>query len=177
VALVGRPPLLVNSHQHVALFGPVGKVLLRILSDQRPLPYFRRVREPWRMLLRAPGARVKRAVLNWQGRRLARAQGRAGLPGADWLAGITDPACVTDPAFFARWLARVPGRVVELACHPGYHDPTLIGRDSAGDDGLLRRRVDELRLLRLPGFAEACARAGFVRRPASCLAGPARLAS
>jgi len=180
VALVGRPPLLVNSHQHVALFGPVGKALLRVLSEQRPRPYLRRVREPWRMLLRAPGARVKRAVLNWQGRRLARAQDRAGLPGADWLAGITDPACVTDPAFFARWLARVPGRAVELACHPGYHDRTLIGRDCAGDDEYLQRRVDELRLLRLPSFGEACARAGFALRPPSSLLDPAgapRLAS
>src|SRR5438093_6800483 len=31
IELVGRPPTLVNSHQHVALFGPVGAALLEIL--------------------------------------------------------------------------------------------------------------------------------------------------
>jgi predicted glycoside hydrolase/deacetylase ChbG (UPF0249 family) len=169
VELVGRPPTLVNSHQHVSLFPPVGDILNRVLADVRPAPYVRRVREPWTMLARVPGARVKRAVLNWQGRRLARRQVRAGFPGAAWLAGITDPAYVTDAEFFRRWLTRVPGRVVELACHPGYHDPTLIGRDCKGDDEFLQRRVDELHLLRRPSFFDACRRAGFVLRPPASL--------
>ncbi len=69
-----------------------------------------------------------------------------------------------------RWLTRVPGRVVELACHPGYHDPTLIGRDCNGDDEFLQRRIDELHLLRQPSFADACRRAGFsLRAPATLL--------
>ena len=170
VELVGRPPTLVNSHQHVSLFPPVGDILNDVLADVRPTPYLRRVREPWTMLARVPGARVKRAVLNWQGRRLTRKQKRLGFPGADWLAGITDPPFVKDPEFFRRWLTRLPGRVIELTCHPGYHDPTLIGRDCQGDDQYLERRVDELHLLRQPSFAEACREAGFVpRTPASLL--------
>src|SRR5262245_49390862 len=44
--LVGHPPTLVNSHQHVALFGVVGPVLLDVLEWRRPLPYVRCVREP-----------------------------------------------------------------------------------------------------------------------------------
>src|SRR5437763_880354 len=47
VELVGRPPRLVNSHQHAALFPPVGAILRRVLERTRPLPYMRRVREPW----------------------------------------------------------------------------------------------------------------------------------
>ena len=173
--LVGSPPTLVNSHQHVALFPPVGAILLKVLGDVRPLPFVRRVCEPWQMMVRIPGARVKRSVLNWQGRRLARKQAKIGFPGADWLAGITDPVNVTDADFLRRWLTRVPGRVIELACHPGYHDVTLIGRDCAGDDEFLQRRVDELHLLRLPSFADACRQAGFsLRHPAALCAGVKR---
>jgi len=169
IELVGRPPTLVNSHQHVALFPPVGDILLKVLHGTKPVPYVRRVREPWSMLARVPGARIKRAVLNWQGRRSTRRQVKAGFPGADWLAGITDPVCVTDSEFFRRWLSKVPGRVVELACHPGYHDRTLIGRDCYGDDEFLQRRVDELNLLRRPSFVEAYRTSGFLLKSSTCL--------
>jgi chitin disaccharide deacetylase len=165
--MVGHVPPVVNSHQHAAIFPPVGDILLRVLSAQRPLPYLRRVREPWSMLARIPGAKIKRTLLTVLGRRHARAQHRLGFPGPDWLAGITDPPWVTDPEFFARWLTQVPGRVVELACHPGYHDSSLIGRDCGPSDGLLQRRVDELHLLRQPRFLEACRQAGFTRVPPS----------
>ncbi len=155
--LVGRPPALVNTHHHAQVFPPVGAILWKILAGVRPRPYVRRVREPWPMLARIPGARGKRAFLNVLGRRAARRQAEAGLPGNDWLVGVTDPACVEDPEYLARWLARVPGRVVELACHPGHLDATLAGRD-----GPLLRRVHELERLRDPRFAEACRRAGFL---------------
>jgi predicted glycoside hydrolase/deacetylase ChbG (UPF0249 family) len=161
--LVGSSPMVVNSHQHVSLFGPVGNILLDVLSRWKPLPYLRAVREPYGMLLRIRGARIKRAVLNWCGRRHARKAERAGFPGPEWLAGITDPAWVRDPQFFARWLTRIPGRTVELACHPGYWDDTLVGRDCKAGDGLQQRRVDELHLLKQPTFLEACTNAGFVR--------------
>src|SRR5262249_3365540 len=35
IDLLGRPPTIVNSHQHVALFPTLGIVLLSILQDQR----------------------------------------------------------------------------------------------------------------------------------------------
>jgi predicted glycoside hydrolase/deacetylase ChbG (UPF0249 family) len=160
--LIGRPPALVNAHQHVALFPPVGTLLLRLLAGQRPLPLVRRVREPWLMLHAIPGAKIKRTLLTLLGLRLSARQERMGFPGADWLAGITDPPFVADPAFFVRWLTRVPGRVVELACHPGHPDPTLYGRDCTPTDGLFQRRVDEMGLLQRPEFAEAVRRAGFI---------------
>ncbi len=119
IAMVGRTPSIVNAHQHVVLFPPVGALLRRLLEGIRPLPYVRRVAEPAAMLARISGARLKRTVLSALGRWQARAWGRAGFPAADWLAGVTDPKWVQDPAFFTRWLACIPGRVVELSCHPG----------------------------------------------------------
>lgn len=167
VELVGSPPTLVNSHQHVSLFRPVRDALHQFLADRRDRPFVRRVREPWRMISAIPGARVKRAVLNHLGRKQARELERDGFPGCDWLIGVTDPPFVADPDFHTRWLSRVPGQTVELACHPGYHDPTLIGRDSEGNDGLVWRRVRELELFGLPGLRDAIKAAGFELVPAS----------
>jgi hypothetical protein len=123
------------------------------------------------MLARIPGARVKRGLLTLLGRLEARQQARAGLPGAEWLAGITDPPWVRDADFFVRWLAALPGQAVELACHPGHPDDTLIGRDARDpQDGLLLRRVHELHLLSDPRFEQACRAAGFRRvRPSELL--------
>jgi chitin disaccharide deacetylase len=174
VEWVGRPPTVVNVHQHVGLFSPVGNFLRQVLDRARPLPYVRRIIEPTTMLARIPGARLKRSVLTYLGRRQARGLMRAGFPGADCLIGITDPQWVRDPEFFVRLLSRVPGRVVELGCHPGRRDATLPGRDG---NGLQRRRVDEYRLLADPSFDEACRRAGFTRvAPSDWMAGRQGLA-
>ena len=168
VELVGRPPSIVNAHQHVSLFPPVGAVLHKVLERARPLPYVRRVVEPASMLARISGARFKRTMLTGLGQWQARALRRSGFPGAAWLAGVTDPQWVQDAAFFTRWIKRIPGRSVELGCHPGRLDPTLSGRDG---QGLQRRREHELRLLADPSFDAACRQAGFVRvAPADWLA-------
>ena len=159
--LVGHPPTVVNSHQHAHLFPPVGRCLLEVLRECRPLPYVRRVQEPLGMLARVPGARLKRAFLSLMGQRGAYHQQRMGFPGNDWLAGITDPACVQHSNYLVHWLSRVPGKVVELACHPGYWDPSLIGRDCTADDGRLQRRVDELHLMQQSSFRQVCRQAGF----------------
>jgi predicted glycoside hydrolase/deacetylase ChbG (UPF0249 family) len=161
VELVGHLPTVVNTHQHVGVFAPIGNILLSVLEERRCFPYVRRVREPWSVLWHVPGARIKRTVLNVQGRRLARSQEARQFPGNDWLAGVTDPKWIKNMSFFQRWLQAVPGKVVELMCHPGYLDATLLGRDCEAGDGLLERRVDELRLLREPDFLEAAAAAGF----------------
>jgi predicted glycoside hydrolase/deacetylase ChbG (UPF0249 family) len=68
---------------------------------------------------------------------------------------------VLDPDFFDNWLRAMPGDVVELMCHPGRLDPTLVGRDCSADDGLLQQRVNELRWLRDPSFRYAVEEAGF----------------
>jgi predicted glycoside hydrolase/deacetylase ChbG (UPF0249 family) len=174
VELVGQPPGLVNSHQHCAVFGCVGPALERVLSGAKVPPYVRRVRDPWRALWRVPGARLKRFVLSALGRRQARRLKRAGFPGNDALAGITDPRWVADPLYLSRWLAAVPGRVVELACHPGHFDATLVGRDCRADDGLQQRRVEEMKRLLEPAFAEAVRHAGFTPVSASALVARSR---
>jgi predicted glycoside hydrolase/deacetylase ChbG (UPF0249 family) len=159
--LLGQAPALVNAHHHVQVFPQVGAILRRILRQAFPLPYLRCVREPWHTLARVPGARVKRTFLSLLGRHQARQQQRCGFAGNDWLAGVTDPPWVADPEFLVRWLTQVSGTVVELTCHPGYLDMTLIGRDCTPDDGHLQRRIHELHLLRQPTLREACHRAGF----------------
>jgi predicted glycoside hydrolase/deacetylase ChbG (UPF0249 family) len=161
VDLVGRPPATVNAHHHVHIFEPVGAALRTVLADIRPRPFLRRVVEPWRTLVRVPGARAKRLMLTRFGRRAAVKQAADGFPGADHLVGVTDPPHVRAADFFRRWLAAAPGRVVELTCHPGHLDGTLDGRDGSLADGQLHRRPRELALLRDPGFPAAVAEAGF----------------
>src|SRR5262249_51771405 len=138
--LTGGPPRFVNSHQHVSVFPPVGRILREVLRPLSPRPFLRRVREPWKTWAGVPGARVKRGVLSILGGMESVRQTREGYPGAGWLAGITDPVWVQRDDFFSRWLARVPGDVVELMCHPGHWDPTLVGRDCREGDGLQQRR-------------------------------------
>ena len=84
-------------------------------------------------LAAVPGARAKRADLSAAGRRAAGRQRAAGLPGADVLAGVTDPPFVHDPRFFVRM--RLPdGRATAgadldaAACHTGviFFDRSLI---------------------------------------------------
>ncbi len=168
--LVGHAPPTVNAHHHVHVFAPIGALLEGLLRRQRPLPYVRRVREPWRLLAAVRGARLKRTFLALMGGFAAPSLSRSGFPGNDWLAGVTDPPFVADAGFFARWLARVPGRAVELTCHPGFLDETLAGRDCAAGDAQMLRRPREHALLAAPDFLDACRAARFT------LAAPAALA-
>jgi predicted glycoside hydrolase/deacetylase ChbG (UPF0249 family) len=165
--LTGEAPRLVNAHQHINLFGPVGAILRDVLRPLASKVFLRRIVEPWATFCCVPGARLKRGVLALLGKRQEGRQVREGFHGADWLAGITDPVWVQCPDFFDRWLSCMPGNVVELMCHPGHFDATLVGRDCWANDGLQQRRVDEYRLLRQPAFLELCRRAGFTLAPPS----------
>ncbi len=173
VDLVGRPPATVNAHHHVHVFPAVGAALRKVLSGVTPRPFVRRVVEPAGTLARVPNARLKRLALTAFGRVAAGCQRDAGFPGADVLAGVTDPPFVRDPRFFLRWLETVPGDVVELTCHPGHLDPTLIGRDGTLADGQLHRRVNEFERLASPAFLEAVSRSGFTPGRAAEIAEPA----
>jgi hypothetical protein len=161
IDLVGRAPSVVNTHQHVGLFGPVGRLLHGVVEWQSPRPFVRQVREPVRATLTISGARIKRLVLTTFGRAAARRWRRGGFPACHSFAGITDPPHVADPKFFCRWLRRTPGGSVELMCHPGYHDKTLIGRDCTADNEFVARRVHELKLLQSDDFSRQVANAGF----------------
>ena len=160
--LTGQFPSVVNTHHHVQVFPPVGRALYQLFDRYFPLPYLRRVRESWATLANVPGARAKRLFLTTLGRRDARRQDLAGFAGNDWLAGVTDPPFVRDPSFMSRWIANTPGEVIELTCHPGHFDKTLIGRDCTPEDGQLERRPRELELLQSPSFDEACRNARLV---------------
>lgn len=162
VQLVGRPPALVNSHQHVSLFPPCDGALFDVLDEFDVRPFVRRVVEPIRTLARVRGARLKRTTLSVFGLRAARRTVARGFVGCDWLAGVTDPAYVADPQFWERWLSRMRGSgSVEICCHPGHHDATLLGRDCDHDAGLVRR-PREFELIRSPSFRVALDRAGLV---------------
>jgi predicted glycoside hydrolase/deacetylase ChbG (UPF0249 family) len=167
--LLGHAPTVVNSHHHVQVFRPVHTALTAVMAGQSPLPYVRRIRESWRTLLGVPGARGKRLFLSSVGRRGARLLDRAGYPGNDVLIGVTDPHCLAAPDALVRWLRRVPGKVVELTCHPGHLDLTLMNRDAHAGDGQLQRRVREFALLQESAFPGACEEADFI------LAAPADL--
>ena len=161
VDLMGTVPLNVNGHHHVHIFGPVRRALLELMQHQYPLPYLRRVQEPWRTLWSVPGIRLKRCLLSSMGSRSAFEQAKAEYPGAEWLLGITDPPYFEANDFFIRWLNKAPGAVVELMCHPVHDDVTLLGRDATPANGQRERRVHEWYRLLSPGFLEAVRANGF----------------
>ncbi|HJZ91705.1 MAG TPA: ChbG/HpnK family deacetylase [Gemmataceae bacterium] len=171
IDLAGRPPAVVNSHQHVSLFPPCDVALMEVLREANVRPYVRRVVERPGVLAGVPGARLKRTVLSFLGRRAARRAVAHGLPGCDWLAGVTDAGCVAEGRFWDRWLSAIgPSGSVELCCHPGHRDESLVGRDCPAGDGLLRR-PREATLLRSPSFRAAIERAGLVPVRPSALPG------
>lgn len=157
IDLVGKPPVNVNAHHHIQVFRIVVDAIADVLATLKIKPFFRRVVESTRTLWAVPGARPKRAFLALRGRSAAERQAVHGFPGNQTLLGVTDPQFVADPEFFHRWLTSARGEIVELACHPGYPDPTLNGRD----DDPLERRPHELASLLGPEFLEAVSSAGF----------------
>ena len=159
--MLGEPPDVVNGHHHCHVFEPVGRIMRDLLRQQKPMPYVRVVREAWPTLARVGGARIKRVVLNYFGRSATRKQRREGFLGNDWIIGVTDPKYVRNPAFFRNWIRSIPGNVVELTCHPGLLDETLIGRDCTREDGMMERRVREHELLMNDDFIRTTQEAGF----------------
>lgn len=161
IEMTGRCPAVVNSHHHVQVFPIVGAALRDVLRDCRPAPYLRRVREPWPTLRQVGGARAKRLFLSTLGTREAARQMHDGYPGNNWLLGITDPPCVHRQGFFESWLAAAVGGTIELTCHPGERDETVLGRDATPGDGNLERREQEFNQLKRPGFRADVERMGF----------------
>ncbi len=171
IRLTGSAPRLVNFHHHLHVFPPVDRVVLQILSELEPRPYLRRVTERFGVLCRVPGGRLKRLFLTWHGRRCGPALANANLPTNDTLAGISTPKSVLDPDYLRRWIRLVQGDVVELTCHPGHRDQTLVGRDCTADDGRVQARVEEFEHLSSLSFAQTCREAGLaITKPAEILA-------
>ena len=80
------------------------------------------------------------------------------------MAGITDPPNVAIKQFFIRWLQASRASSVELMCHPGYRDETLIGTIVLPMMSALHA-AHEINLLRAADFSTAALRAGFRLRP------------
>ncbi len=154
--LAEQLPRNVNCHHHLQVFGPVRRALMRILDGQTPVPFVRRVVESRATLNGVPGGRLKRFVLSRFGRSRT-----FPFPGNDELIGVTDPPCVHDPRFFMNWIEASTCRTVELTCHPGHFDRTLVGRDGSLTDGQIQRRVVEYERLSDPGLERAIRDAGF----------------
>ena len=151
----GRPATRSCEQPPACLFVPTVRLCTASsLAEAKARPYMRRVVEAAKALARVPGARVKRTLLSVLGRRAARRAANRGLPGCDWLAGVTDPPCVADEMFWARWFGELRSGSVEICCHPGYRDESLIGRDCDAGTGLLRRER-ETSLLRSASFRES----------------------
>lgn len=162
--LVGHPPRIVAAHHHLHIFPPLGSILLDILEKFRPRPYVRRVVEPRAQLTGLPGARIKRSLLALLGRGQASVQRRRGFPGNDSLIGITDASSFDDSSFFVRCLRQARGEQVELVCHPGREDATLIGREDT--PSLPRaRRLWEWQQLRHARFRAGVHQNGFTIVP------------
>lgn len=142
--LTGHLPQLVNCHQHCGIFPPVSKVWHQIVSSLPKSTYVRNVVESPKTLCRIQGARIKRAILSTS-HRLFISQW-SGNPQNNALVGVTDPKWVADPDFLIRWVKTASTATrLEICCHPGYRDESLIGRDCSS--GELIRREDERKLL------------------------------
>ncbi|MGL4419451.1 MAG: carbohydrate deacetylase [Gemmataceae bacterium] len=148
--LVGEAPAAVNGHHHCHIWPPVRRVLLELLKPLEPRPFLRRVVESPKALVTVPGVRLKRLLLHRVGRKSAHFQQQSGFPGADQLLGLCDTGLQPAPDFFTRWIhaAHPKSKTLELMCHPGYFDDSLIGRDGTAESGHLARRVMEYELLR-----------------------------
>jgi predicted glycoside hydrolase/deacetylase ChbG (UPF0249 family) len=153
--MVGRPPTVVNGHHHVHVLPRVGTIVRELLATVSPRPYLRGVVESWQTEIRISRGRAKRFVMSWLGRRAARIQHQMGFPSAATFAGLGGELR-GDPRYFLRWLQRTPGDTVELMCHPGYHDPSLVGRDER-----ITERVLEWEQLKEPRFRETAREMGF----------------
>jgi predicted glycoside hydrolase/deacetylase ChbG (UPF0249 family) len=157
VDLVGTAPKLVNSHQHVSLLPPCDVALLDVFAAENCRPYLRRIVERPRSLANMSGERLKRTFLSLMGHRAARRASARNLPGCDWLVGISNRPHLD---FLSNCLSRLGDTgSVEIYCHPGYRDDSLIGRD--GDAASCHRRPHELAFLRSPVFDDAIQKSGM----------------
>lgn len=153
--LTGFDPKLVNSHQHVGTLSGISEVYLKILSEIQPRPWVRRVVEPNTGNRTTRGLALKRRFLSHHGRKQASHLDAGQYPGAPYLAGIANPENLQDSLFFQRCLQETPGDLVELMCHPGHLDLTLVGRDVSRHGPGLERRPLEWAMLQDRPFHEA----------------------
>lgn len=159
--LTGAFPLIVNTHQHIAVFNPVGEKLNLLLSNYSVKPWMRRVQEENRTFLKLSGARIKRAFLSFLGRKNVRDLDMMGFPGPKVLAGLCDPVQTSNESFYSTRLNTIKSDFAEWMCHPGFYDETLVGRDGNIDSASIQMRSKELKFLADGTFTRLANQAGF----------------
>lgn len=159
--LVGANPVFVNSHQHVGIFPGISEIFLEILGSLGYRPWVRRVVESSETRRNIRSAATKRWFLCRYGERQSRFLDRNGYPGAQHLIGLANPGDLKSSRFFERWLESCDGSLIELMCHPGHRDDSLIGRDITRAGSALMRRVWEYQALSSGQFLKVVSDQGF----------------
>ncbi len=159
--LTGDFPLIVNTHQHIAVFNPVGKKLNLLFANYKVKPWIRRVREENGSLVKLPGSRIKRTSLSLLGRKNARDLDAMAFPGPKTLAGLCNPVQTSNERFYSSRLNGIKSDFAEWMCHPGFYDETLIGRDGSIKSASIHMRPRELEFLASGTFTHLANQSGF----------------
>ena len=121
----GLPIAFLNTHQHVHLWPPLRRLVLRLAADYR-VGWVRRLEPEWRES-RTPAGFARGAVVTLLQALPPRPAGRGAArrdPLAIPCAGL-GPSGRLDVGYLVRLVARLaPGSRTELMCHPGYADPS-----------------------------------------------------
>jgi len=168
--MTGLNPILVNTHQHIGILPPYSSILLRVLETLPIRPWMRRVVESHKTKAMMGGARLKRWFLCHYGKMQAKNLDSQRYPGARTMIGLTDPYCLKDEKFFQKCIQSAYGNIVELMCHPGYLDTSLVGRDVTRSGDSLSRRPWELSMLKNSQFKNTVDANNYqIVRPSDCM--------
>lgn len=140
VQATGRPPAMVDGHQHVHHLPLVRQAVLDGIAPMAPRPA---VRSTARVL--GPGFAFKRFVIERTGGRvLKRELVRRGLRHNASLLGAYDFATLDYRGLMRQWLARLPAEGGLLFCHPA--------EEASSSDAIGDARSRELAYLASPAF-------------------------
>jgi len=159
--LTGTFPLLVNTHQHIAVFNPIGEKLNLLFANYKIKPWMRRVREESISILMLPGSRIKRAFLSILGAKNVMDLDTLAFPGPKTLAGLCNPLQTSNERFYSSRLNGIKSDFAEWMCHPGFYDETLIGRDGGANSASIQMRPRELEFLASGTFTHLANQSGF----------------
>ncbi len=155
----GRPPALVDGHQHVHQLPVVRDAVLELwkrrLSDSGA--WLRLTDEPMSAVFARGVERTKAAIISVLGHAFGRMVRAQKLPANDSFTGVHDfSGRVPYGQMFERFLARAGDRHLVM-CHPGYVDDDL-----KSVDDVTAAREEELAFFESAAFPEMVARHGLV---------------
>ncbi len=140
--LLGRPPAYVDCHHHAHQLPTICEALVEVIGSRLLPAVTRTTIEPPGVLRKVGGGRPKRLAARMIGQRAAGQFAPHHIRSNDFFIGMLKPGGKIGFQW-QRFLDRLPATgVVEWIVHPGFRDPTLVGRDD-----YLAEREDELELL------------------------------